>query len=438
MLSCPGVRQKSVLANLPTWWEAARPADTDSLYAYGQAGSADETLALIEARRRALMSMRAQIDSMFARANDALAREAASAQDSALAVVYKNPGNAGLEPIIQRLSRIENQNVRWQSEELCAAYVSVSISLGALRSAILEIKNALEEEGKFRLRYRAEQRALLELESLSESLRDTTLHERGSARERVEDEEVKVKAAPIIQDPVQPQKIDEGQNTLLKTKAEDASTPLSLDTAAVAIPQEKNSFRKLDEIIEQLPHANISFAVPETMKVNEAERVVLLISAGMSLAAVADTLQHEINSRQALSTDSVKSTPRMQALLNGDGFSITPMTPTEQPIGHQLFTRWEWIVNANALGKRVLHLNLNVVLGESDGNGSPYTIKTYRKGVFVRSSGNILGARVVENVITILITIISAVLGGFFGAYFNHRYAASSRKKDNGNQSHAP
>lgn len=434
VLSCAGSRQNRTTAQLPSWWETTSLENTHSISAFGRAVSTNDSLALFEARRHALASIRPRIEMLIARASNSLAQELGTTQDSEWVAKFRILSKAGLDSVIQKHGQVENQDLQRQPDGLCAAYISVSIPLEILQSALAEIKRALNEEEKYRSRQRIEQRANIELERLSEDLFDSTRSARDMGK--LATAKAVTKSRPIVQDSISHREDNMRRLARLQTSAEDIINPLAEDGTAIS-NSTQNLFERFEAIKARLPFSKFSFAAPETMRVNASGQVVLLASAGMTLEALKDSLQREIGSGVNLMSDSVKSTPVMEAVLHGDGFDVKQITTEVQPIGYRSYTRWEWIVKANVLGKRILRLQLNVVFGEGD-NEKRYTIKTYRKEVFVRNASNAVADWLDDNFTMILIAIISAILSGYFAAYFTHRYTNSSPKKDDPDPTAAP
>jgi hypothetical protein len=160
------------------------------------------------------------------------------------------------------------------------------------------------------------------------------------------------------------------------------------------------------------------------MMVDESRQVVLLMSTGLLGAALEENIRlilHDATKAARIDTDSVKISLTMEAHLSGKGFTITPLTPIEQIVLHQGFTRWEWTVHAIEPGTKILFLTLNALVG-NNGETTRHTIQTYRKEVVVNVAAlNAIAAWVDKNR-DWLIAALSSALAAFLGAFFTYRY----------------
>jgi hypothetical protein len=126
---------------------------------------------------------------------------------------------------------------------------------------------------------------------------------------------------------------------------------------------------KIEKIKGALGVGNIAFNVPPSMKLEEAQTILLLLSRTQS----ADVLKGQLQNRNAagnIETHTVKVDGRMQAKLTGEGFSITPIAPEEQQVNTQGQTQWKWDVRPTRTGTLKLHVVLNAVVGTNDGAGT--------------------------------------------------------------------
>ena len=137
---------------------------------------------------------------------------------------------------------------------------------------------------------------------------------------------------------------------------------------------------KIDEIRERMALGEIAFTVPHPMRLNETQTVVLLLSPKQT----AEELKGQLRDRGAtgnIENYRIKISDKMQALLTGDGFLITPVTtPDTLPISKQEPTRWSWDVRPLRAGRLTLHIVLNAIVDLDDGAGPhPYSIETFDK-----------------------------------------------------------
>ena len=85
-----------------------------------------------------------------------------------------------------------------------------------------------------------------------------------------------------------------------------------------------------------------------------------------------------VRTRPPPATAEVKIAPRMEAVLSGQNFQITAITPATQAVSRTETTEWRWEVSPKAPGEQRLHLVLNVEL-----NGTSRTLRTFDETIEV-------------------------------------------------------
>ena len=126
---------------------------------------------------------------------------------------------------------------------------------------------------------------------------------------------------------------------------------------------------KIEKIKGALGVGNIAFNVPPSMRLEETQTILLLLSRSES----GDVLRGQLQNRNAagnIETHTIKVDGRMQAKLTGDGFFIMPIAPEEQRVNPQGQTQWKWDVRPTRTGTLKLHVVLNAVVGTNEGAGT--------------------------------------------------------------------
>ncbi|HEX7318426.1 MAG TPA: TIR domain-containing protein [Pyrinomonadaceae bacterium] len=126
---------------------------------------------------------------------------------------------------------------------------------------------------------------------------------------------------------------------------------------------------QIARIKEALGVGNIAFNVPPSMRLEETQTIMLLLSPTESAEVLKGQLQNR-NAAGNIETHNVKVSGRMQAKLTGDGFHITPVAPEEQRVNKQGQTQWKWDVRPTRTGTLKLHVVLNAVVDTNDRAGT--------------------------------------------------------------------
>lgn len=164
-----------------------------------------------------------------------------------------------------------------------------------------------------------------------------------------------------------------------------ANVPANASSAAnenaAPRPASTPTSAEIDRILKSLDVGNIAFNTPESMSLNEAKKVELLLSTSLSEEALKQEVEkHKVEGN--IQSGQIKISDEMEAILTGDGFQITNVLSPRRPISKTNETEWKWDVRALKEGKLRLHLTLNafVTIG---GNPQPYPIRTFDKEYIV-------------------------------------------------------
>lgn len=126
---------------------------------------------------------------------------------------------------------------------------------------------------------------------------------------------------------------------------------------------------KVEKLKAALGVGNIAFNVPPSMRLEETQTILLLLSQTESAEALKGQLQNR-NAAGNIETHNIKVDGRMQAKLTGEGFNITPIAPEEQHVNAEGQTQWKWDVRPTKTGTLKLHVVLNAIVGTDGGAGT--------------------------------------------------------------------
>lgn len=132
----------------------------------------------------------------------------------------------------------------------------------------------------------------------------------------------------------------------------------------------------IDAILSRMEVGEIAFNVPPSMRLHEAQTIVLLLSPVKTAGELEQELRKEVvtgNVQQA----TIKISDTMQAVLSGDGFQINPITPDTLPVSKQETTQWRWDVRPQRGGALRLHVVLNAIVEIGGAGPRPYPLRTF-------------------------------------------------------------
>jgi hypothetical protein len=141
----------------------------------------------------------------------------------------------------------------------------------------------------------------------------------------------------------------------------------------------------IGEIQERMPLGEIAFNVPPSMELEKARTVVLLLSPKQTAKELEEQLHERGTAAGEIKHYRIKISDKMQAVLSGDGFLITPITSDTLPISSQEPTQWSWDVRPQRAGALNLHVILNAIVDLDDGQGPrPYPIRVFDQPYVVK------------------------------------------------------
>lgn len=130
----------------------------------------------------------------------------------------------------------------------------------------------------------------------------------------------------------------------------------------------------IDEALDELELANVAFNAPQTMRLDEAVVIQLLLSGGETI----EQLQEQLTAVGEQEGEQIRASDTMEAHLTGVGFSIENVTPAVQLVSTSGRTEWKWDVEPTKAGKRRLHLTLSALI-DLGGKERTYTVKTFER-----------------------------------------------------------
>jgi hypothetical protein len=132
--------------------------------------------------------------------------------------------------------------------------------------------------------------------------------------------------------------------------------PLAGGTASPEPEPEHALLDEIDRYLEQLDLGNLAFNAPERMLMGETTEMRLLLSPTLAI----DELQQKLADLPGvLQGEAIRVAPRMEAVLSGQNFRITAITPALQAVSRGEPTEWRWEVSPTTPGDHRLHLALN-------------------------------------------------------------------------------
>ena len=132
---------------------------------------------------------------------------------------------------------------------------------------------------------------------------------------------------------------------------------------------------RIDTFLDQLPEGSIAFNAPQTMLAGDTLEMRLVLSPQISAEALQQRLEGLPGVVQGAT---VRIAPVMEAVLTGQNFAISAITPTRQAVARIEPTEWRWQVTATTAGEHSLHLVLNVQV-----EGTSRTLRTFDRTIQV-------------------------------------------------------
>ncbi|MEM6797754.1 MAG: hypothetical protein AAF725_27545 [Acidobacteriota bacterium] len=139
-----------------------------------------------------------------------------------------------------------------------------------------------------------------------------------------------------------------------------------------------NPFEAVDQLLRDLPLANVAFNTPEAINIKDTAEVHLSLSRLMPL----EELKAHIETQGPVEGAAVRVSDRMEARLTGTGLSIAAVTPEMQAVSGLETTEWRWELAPQEVGSQRLHLTLSALLDVA-GSPTPRVIRTFGKTIDV-------------------------------------------------------
>lgn len=140
-------------------------------------------------------------------------------------------------------------------------------------------------------------------------------------------------------------------------------------------------------IYENNNFGDINYVLIDTMVVGYINKVNMTISDSINIDVIIDNI--ETFTYNNIFTETIRISPLMSSKLidptGGDNFNIVPITPEEQIIENQQFTKWEWNVIPLKKGEHKLILIVDIIYDNNKKN-----IKVYEDFIYVYSKETII------------------------------------------------
>lgn len=134
----------------------------------------------------------------------------------------------------------------------------------------------------------------------------------------------------------------------------------------------------VDTQLKQLEWSNIAFNAPDRIQLGEEVTIELLLSPKASIK----DLQRQLSGVGRREGARIRASNRMEAILSGSSFEITPTTPQTQAVSSQHTTQWMWRIEPTEPGEQTLHLRVYAQV-DINGQGVPTEVKTFDRAIEV-------------------------------------------------------
>jgi uncharacterized membrane protein len=122
-------------------------------------------------------------------------------------------------------------------------------------------------------------------------------------------------------------------------------------------------FAEVDTALGELVQGRIAFNAPARMRVNDSESIALIASPAMDADTLSAELRNRIGGADPIEIATLQIAPLMEARLEGaPAFTVTALTPEQQPVSRSAPTEWRWTVTAVQTGRHQLHLTINAII----------------------------------------------------------------------------
>lgn len=172
----------------------------------------------------------------------------------------------------------------------------------------------------------------------------------------------------------------DGENTNSVNTSVNTNAVVNTNVNAGATPA---PLSPIDEIKSKMALGNIVFNPPDSVKLDASQTIILMLSPKQTPGELEQQLR-EKGGTGKVEWQSIRISDKMRAVISGDGFQITPLTPETMPVSKMESTEWSWEVRPLRTGTLNLHVVLSAIVDLSDGSGErPYPIQTFHKVYFV-------------------------------------------------------
>jgi len=157
------------------------------------------------------------------------------------------------------------------------------------------------------------------------------------------------------------------------------------DTAMMTLELEQSSIEHIDpldtidQILNSMEFANISFNAPDSININESALIHLVLAVEETI----DNLKKLIEAEGEKIGARIRVSNNMEARLTGYNFQITAITPEVQAVSRKGTTEWKWEIKPKEGGEQTLHLTISAVLNV-EGTSIPKTIRTFDRKIDVK------------------------------------------------------
>ena len=137
-------------------------------------------------------------------------------------------------------------------------------------------------------------------------------------------------------------------------------------------------FSEVDRFLNQMAFGNIVFNAPTQMNIADSSKLQLLLSLNDSV----EELKKNLTELGTTYSSQIGVSNRMEAILTGEQFEISNITPEVQAISSTRTTEWNWNITPLEPGFQKLYLTMNAVI-EVNGQSTPRMIRTFDQTIEV-------------------------------------------------------
>jgi hypothetical protein len=136
-----------------------------------------------------------------------------------------------------------------------------------------------------------------------------------------------------------------------------------------------------DTVRDVVTEGRILFNPPQAMRQGARDRIEVAIARSADLE---DELRQGLRGRGAPMIETIKTSPYMEVELKGDGFKITPLSPSEQVVGDT--ARWEFDVLPIRSGTQLLQVCVSMRLPLPDHPNERQAVPVLERAIRVQIS----------------------------------------------------